>query len=190
MGQLRVNTLSRRARGIAAPSVVLLLVCVVGGLGACGGGPETPAAAPQPEANRAASATSGLKRASGETGFYVDSVNGKVPDGKGTPIVVNAKVLPAFGIGGWAIDRPAQREAGGVVISIDNKTEVTATSGSDRPDVVKFLNSPNYLKSGFTAAINTENLEKGVHTLTFKVLTADKTGYYEPKDEIRIEIQK
>jgi len=189
MGQRRLTPLRGRGRGIAPLPIVLLSICMAGILAACGG-EDAPAPTPRAAANSPAGAISGLKPVVGETGFYVDSVNGKVPDGKGTPIIVDAKVLPAFGVGGWATDQQARREAGGVVIVVDGKTEVPATYGAERPDVVKFLKSPDYLKSGFTATVSTANLEKGSHTLTFKVLTADKTGYYEPKGEIRVEVQK
>lgn len=171
--------------------IALSLVCLLAAGGACTGGEDSAVDTSPGTPAQAGSLASNLRRVEGETGFYVDSLNGKAPDNKRTsPVLIDAKILPAFGIGGWANDQQAQREAGGVVVTIDGKVDIPMTYGNERPDVAKFLKSSNYLRSGFTGAISTANLEPGVHTLTFKVLTADKTGYYAPKEEIKIEIQK
>jgi hypothetical protein len=189
MSQFSFTPVIKRGWGAKRLLIALSIVCTLAGETACGGGQDTSEHTPPASAEPAGGATNGLKPVAGETGFYVDSVNGKVPN-KSFPTVVDAKILPAFGVGGWATDQQAQREAGGVIVTIDGKTDVAMMNGGERPDVVKFLKSPDYLKSGFTGTINTANLEQGVHTLTFKVLTADKTRYYEPKEAIKVEIRK
>lgn len=178
-----------RGRRASRLLTALMLVCMAVGLSACGEGADAPVVETKTNENQSGSILRGLTPAEGQTAFYVDSINGQVPR-KNTPVVVDAKVLPAFGVGGWAVDQPATREAGGVIIIIDGKTEVSTEYGADRPDVVKFLKNPNFAKSGFTAAVNTATLEKGRHTLSFKVLTADKQKYYEPQDQFEIDVRK
>ena len=138
--------------------------------------------------NQAATLTAALAPVAGETAIYIDTVNKQVPSAKG-PVTVNPEQTPQIMVNGWAVDKPAQSPAGGVVLVIDGNVEVPTTYGADRPDVAKFLNNPNYTKSGYVGWINVATITKGQHILSFKVLTADKRGYYEPANKITLAIQ-
>lgn len=154
-------------------------------LSACGGdmsGEKTPGS------DQAATGTSSLARVTGETTIYIDSVNKQAPSPK-APVTVNVAQTPQIMVNGWAVDTPGQSPAGGVMMVIDGQVEVQTTYGAERSDVAKFLNNPNYTKSGFVGWINVAAITKGQHILSFKVLTADKRRYYEPANKIALAIQ-
>lgn len=163
-----------------------LLMCVLV-VSACEGdmsdAPDKPADNAQP-----ANSTTTLGRVAGETPFYIDTVNKQVPSAK-APVTVNVDQTPQIMVNGWAVDQPAQSPAGGVVMVIDGKVEVPTTYGAERSDVAKFLNNPNYTKSGFVGWINVATITKGQHILSFKVLTADRRRYYEPANKVTLAIQ-
>jgi hypothetical protein len=128
-----------------------------------------------------------LQKVPGATSFSVDTINNQsLPKGS---VVVNSATTPKLIIAGWAVDGQAKAPAGGVIFSIDGKSEMTATYGGERSDVAAALKEPNYKMSGFGIAIPTQSLEKGKHTIVMKILTSDKKGYYEPNQKLDIEIQ-
>lgn len=129
-----------------------------------------------------------LQRLSGETPYSVDSVNSK-PLPKGTVTAVDSGTTPNIIVSGWAIDGKAQSVAGGVLVAIDAATEMPATYGAERPDVAEVLKNPNYKMSGFGVAIPTATVGKGRHTLSLKILSADKKGYYEPAQKIELDVR-
>ena len=170
----------RRCFALAA-----LMICLFA-LSACNG--ETDSTQDNTANGNQATAGAALSPASGEATIYIDTVNKQVPSAKG-PVVVNAQQTPQIMVNGWAVDKTAQSPAGGVVMIIDGNVEVPTTYGAERPDVAKFLNNPNYAKSSFVGWINVSTITKGQHILSFKVLTADKRGYYEPANKITLSIQ-
>jgi hypothetical protein len=187
------NTLLRvldvvRPSGAARLRVVLTAALLIGtpALNACEGDtarkPDIAGGSPE------VTTTAALPAVTGETAIYIDSVNKQVPSAKG-PVVVNIEQTPQIMVNGWAVDKPAQSPAGGVVMVIDGKTEVPTTYGAERADVAKFLNNPNYAKSSFVGWINVSIITKGQHILSFRVLTADKRGYYEPANKITLALQ-
>ena len=128
------------------------------------------------------------KQPQGGTLYSVDIVNGKeVP--KDRPVFVDAKSDKELTIGGWAVDHQAETGAGGVSINIDGKREIPAVYGQERKDVANFYSNPRYAASGFAVSIPTSLMEKGRHTLTLKVLRADRRGYYEPDQKIDVYVQ-
>lgn len=138
--------------------------------------------------DQTAISTTTLGRAAGETPFYIDTVNKQVPSAKG-PVTIDVAQTPQIMVNGWAVDKPEQSPAGGVVMVIDGNVEVPTTYGAERSDVAKFLNNPNYTKSGFVGWINVATITKGQHILSFKVLTVDRRRYYEPANKITLAIQ-
>jgi hypothetical protein len=109
-----------------------------------------------------------------ETTLAVDEIGGQDPN-RGVPISVKT---PSFYVRGWAIDQRTKSLAGGVIIQLDGK-DYLADYGTPRPDVADTLKNPDYLKSGFTASIDSAAMGKGKHTLVVRVVTADKKGYYQ-----------
>lgn len=185
---MRVSAVTRLSHaGRLRVALIAALLLGLTTLSACEG---TPTDSPDntPTTNQATTLTSALAPVAGETAIYIDTVNKQVPSAKG-PVVVNVEQTPQIMVNGWAVDKPAQSPAGGVVLVIDGNVEVPTTYGADRPDVAKFLNNPNYTKSGYVGWINVAPITKGQHILSFKVLTADKRGYYEPANKITLAIQ-
>jgi hypothetical protein len=123
-----------------------------------------------------------------ETFLALDEIGGKLPV-QNVSIPVNPQSMPKITVRGWAVDQRTKGEAGGVIVNVDGKTDVVANYGQPRPDVAANLKNPNYTNSGFIATIDASTLEKGRHTLTMRVVTADKKGYYEQKQKYDIDVQ-
>ena len=68
--------------------------------------------------------------------------------------------------------------AGDVDIIVDNRAFPT-TYGIDRPDVANYLGVPGYVASGFIARLNGADLGHGEHTLSIRILSADRRCYYQ-----------
>jgi hypothetical protein len=123
-----------------------------------------------------------------QTLFALDSING-VLFTNSQPLRVDSTTEDMIVINGWAVDEPAKQTAGGVFINIDGNSDVPATYGQDRPDVAAVLKNDNYRFSGFSAAISTASLEKGIHTFSLKIITAAKTEYYEPAQRVLVDVR-
>lgn len=123
-----------------------------------------------------------------ETLFALDELGGQVPK-LNAPVAINAQQTPTITIRGWAVDQRATREAGGVIINVDGKTDVVADYGLNRPDVASNLKNSAYANAGFRATIDAATLDKGRHTLTMRVVTSDRKGYYEQKQKYELNIQ-
>lgn len=82
---------------------------------------------------------------------------------------------------GWVANMAKKGPARGVVLVVDSRDVINATPvyGVLRPDVVKFFNAPNLLRTGFAeAAIPTTGLAKGPHTIQLGALGGDGRTYY------------
>jgi hypothetical protein len=178
-----VRTLSESR--VASSILWILVISLAIASAACSGGETNTNANTAPPTESANSAP--LQKVPGGTSYSVDTINNQsLPKGS---VVVNSATTPKLIIAGWAVDGQAKAPAGGVIFSIDGKSEMTATYGGERPDVAAALKEPNYKMSGFGIAIPTQSLEKGKHTIVMKILTSDKKGYYEPNQKLDIEIQ-
>jgi len=129
-----------------------------------------------------------LKLTGAQTLFALDSVNG-VLISNSQPIRIDSTTEDMIVINGWAVDERAKQTAGGVFINIDGNSDVPANYGQNRPDVAAVLKNDNYRFSGFSAAIPTSSLEKGIHTFSLKIVTAAKTEYYEPMQRVSVEVR-
>lgn len=119
--------------------------------------------------------------------YSVDILNG-IALPKDRPVLIDANDRELT-ICGWAVDHEAQAEAGGVYVSIDGKRDVRGIYGLERKDVAVLLRNPRYADSGFVASIQTSLMGKGSHTLTLKILTTDRQGFYEPDQRIDVYIE-
>ena len=95
----------------------------------------------------------------------------------------------AITIIGWAIDESAQREAGGVLIAVDDEHTLTVKYGMDRPDVARAFGNNRCRFAGFVASLDASSMKIGHHKLKINVLTADRSGYYESDQKIDIQIR-
>lgn len=134
------------------------------------------------------SETNSLQKLDGNTAYNLDYINGSAFTETG-PVVVNSAEVPTINIVGWAVDAHAQAPAGGVYFIVDGKSELKSTFGADRDDVAVVYKEPNYKKSGFEITIPTSSLEKGRHTLSIRILSADKKAYYDPERKYDIDVQ-
>jgi hypothetical protein len=104
-------------------------------------------------------------------------------------VVVEAKHGDAVHIAGWAVDESAQREAGGVFVEVDKQLVIPALYGLDRPDVAAHFRNERYRSSGFSVFFAASALKKGRHTLSLKVIAADRRGYYDTGYKAILEIK-
>ena len=82
---------------------------------------------------------------------------------------------------GWAIDAPAATLAGGVEIVIDGhayKLPYFLT----RADVAAAKRMEAYTDCGFLAIVSPELLPKGSHTVSLRIVSADRKTYYQSHD--------
>jgi hypothetical protein len=131
---------------------------------------------------------SNLARVEGTTPFYVDVINDRPLNQQTSPIVINAQTEKTIVIAGWAVDQKAATASGGVVISVDGKKDIF-TWGMERHDVAEYLKNTNYRYAGFLASFPTSMLKQGKHILTFIIITADRTGYYAPQQQIILDVK-
>ena len=125
----------------------------------------------------------------GTTLFSIDIVNGHVPGQEGSSIIVNAQSEKTITISGWALDQGVQEVAGGVFVDVDGQLDIPSLYGLDRQDVAEHFENNRYRLSGFMASFATSVLGEGQHTLSLKIITADKEGYYQPHEEIVLEVR-
>jgi hypothetical protein len=83
-----------------------------------------------------------------------------------------------FKVSGWAVDQQAGKRATGVDILVDH-TPFQTIYGTDRSDVASHFKEPDYLQTGFVAAIRLDKFRTGSHTLALRVVAADAHCYYQ-----------
>jgi hypothetical protein len=113
-----------------------------------------------------------LKLIKGNTDYRIATVNG-FRDAK----EFDLKGFGTFYIRGWAIDKPANTVAGGVVIQIGSKT-YKAKYGMPKPGVATKYNNKELINSEFECRIPMKEIGKGKHTFSIKILSKDKKSYY------------
>lgn len=64
-----------------------------------------------------------------------------------------------------------------------------AFHGTERQDVAESLGVPSYRYSGFERALPVSEIGAVRHELSVIVLTADTTGYYQPKGKVQLEVK-
>lgn len=119
-----------------------------------------------------------LRRASGSPLHSLDSFNGH-PIPPDRVVVVEATGVDTIPIVGWAVDKNAGRAAGGVFVVIDDRVHLTTMYGQERGWVVEQQGNPAYRFSGFAASLAPRALERGRHSVRLKVVSADRTRYYQ-----------
>jgi hypothetical protein len=125
----------------------------------------------------------------GSTLSGIETVNGRLFAEESTPIVINAQDEKTITISGWAVDQKAGRAAGGVFVNVDGQIDIPTLYGSDRQSVVDVFENSRYRYSGFWASFATSVLGEGEHTLSLKIVTADKKGHYKADQEIILEVR-
>ncbi len=95
----------------------------------------------------------------------------------------------SIGIYGWAIDQDAKKAAGGMFITLDDTYDIPAVYGADRKDVADYFKDDNYRYCGYSGSIPASVLDKGSHTLSFKLVSNDSKSYYVSDRKINIIIK-
>ena len=116
---------------------------------------------------------------------HVDGINGVTAPKTGSTVVVGGDKIT---ITGNFVDAVKGVPAAGVVVMIDGKPYGTVYGG-DRPDIAKVLNNPNYLKIQFYVDVPTVAVGTGIHDLKIRVISADKSGYFESDWFAKLEVK-
>jgi len=130
-----------------------------------------------------------LTKVEGNTQFHIDTINYRQLSQQASNIINISQQEETLTIVGWAIDQEAKNTAGGVFISIDGQIDIPALSWGDRPDIADRFGESRYRFSGFMASFATSVVGEGQHVISLKIVTADKKGYYEPDQNILIEVK-
>jgi len=125
----------------------------------------------------------------GSTLSGIDFINDRRLAQLDTPIIINAQDEKTITISGWAVDQKAGRAAGGVFVNVDGQIDIPTLYGLDHQSVVDVFKNSRYRYSGFWASIGTSVLGEGEHTLSLKIVTADKKGHYKAEQEIILEVR-
>jgi hypothetical protein len=81
-------------------------------------------------------------------------------------------------VSGWALDLSQKGTAGGVDVVID-QVPYAAHYGAARTDVADHFKRPDCTNSGFHLNLARGQLPKGQHTVSIRVISADKKSYNE-----------
>ncbi len=84
---------------------------------------------------------------------------------------------------GWAIDQQTGGNVGDIYLDIDGLL-YRAYYGVSRADLVKRFQRTEYENSGFHAAIPISELGTGQHSISIKILSSDRKGYYSSGGEV------
>jgi hypothetical protein len=131
----------------------------------------------------------GLPNAGPSAGLGINEVNGVLLPPSGLTIVVGAATDDVLLVTGWAVDSASGRPAGGVFVDIDNGAQIPAAYGFNRPDVAGFFNNDSYAQTGFRAAFLAREFGPGRHTLSFRILSEDRSRYYQPDYRLILEVR-
>lgn len=115
----------------------------------------------------------------------IDGINNVTSPKPGSTVAIKEDKIA---IGGFAIDAVKGDAAAGVIVMIDGKPFVT-TYGGERPDIVKALNNPKYLKSQFYVEVPTTAIGAGLRELKLRVVASDKSGYYQSDAAIKLDVK-
>ena len=111
--------------------------------------------------------------------FHIDSIDPK-PDKKSKKIVVKDQRF--ISISGWAVDDQAKDAGAGVWVDIDGISYPAVRI--QRHGIADQFDKPAYEYSGFIAGIRVSSLPPGSHELSFKILSKDKTCYYQTESMV------
>ena len=180
----RTLLVGRRKRFNGLANIVVLLAinspCNVWVLTAFARSPDPglPAQRPPNAFHLDAGITPRLARNSKPTEYFVDRFGPALqPFGKTVEIRSGEDVV----VSGWAIDAPAAALAGGVEIVIDGhafKLPYFLT----RADVAAAKRNEAYTDCGFLAVVPRELLPNGSHTVSLRIVSADRKTYYQSPD--------
>ncbi len=118
-------------------------------------------------------------------GCYIDFLNGEPAKGE---YVVDKK--RGMRVVGWAFDIQAGTAPEQVLLSLSSRsgeTWVALAQRSERPDVVSLLHNSGLLRTGFSAAVNTELLPAGEYSIRILQRTSGSLVDCDPNRKIHLQ---
>jgi|GEM_PF-3094653 len=89
-------------------------------------------------------------------------------------------------ISGWAIDERGGALAGNVFVLVDGALLAPTDYERYREDVAAHFENDAYTYSGWSANLDLEELDEGLHKLTLRIISQDGKRCYEPNRGVRI----
>lgn len=129
-----------------------------------------------------------LDAARGSTRGVVSRINQMRAIKNRGPVTVSADEV-LVSVKGWAVDRKAEKAAGGVYVSVEGDL-YPAYYGANSENVARKFGVPAYANVGFQADIPVSELEDGTNELSLIVLTSDRKAYYRNTGKAAIEVNK
>lgn len=120
------------------------------------------------------------------TPLVIDDFNGLGTQEMSKVIMIDKKDII---IRGWAIDEPLASNELELIVKIGEKY-FTSNYGTPRPDVADALNNQAYVNSGWNINISTQDLDTGLHEVSFILLSKDEKVFYNNGRPITVNIRK
>jgi hypothetical protein len=114
-----------------------------------------------------------------DTSYGVGLVGGTLEPKQGTMVVVDPNADPNFTVAGWASDSGLGAPGGGVYVDIDGQHDIPAAYWLSRPDLAAVFGSA-YGDTGFSMSVPLRALGEGKHTISLKIVSADRTRFFQP----------
>ncbi len=91
-------------------------------------------------------------------------------------------------IAGWAADIDRRRAAGGVIALVDGNDEFSATYGYSSVPISEQLHNFLYYWSGYEFYIPTDNLNVGMHTVSFYIVSSNLKQYFTTPETVHFSV--
>jgi organic radical activating enzyme len=119
--------------------------------------------------------------------YSVDKID-DINVNRGETVKIKKEKRDAIRISGWAVDRHAKDQAGGVIVKIDGKS-FFADYGFPRDDVALFYKIDKYRFSGFQAIIPVAEIGYGMHTISIQVVSNDGSSFFSSFQKVKMEVE-
>lgn len=102
---------------------------------------------------------------------------------------VQPQKVKALRFKGCAFDMKAFQAAGSVSIVVDNLNEIPMAYGLTRTDIEESFHTPRLANTGFEGSCNLEAVGTGTHSLSLKIVSADRMRCYRTQALVLLNIQ-
>jgi hypothetical protein len=128
----------------------------------------------------------------GPTRYSLDKIltpNNQAVDVTQIPSLVTVGPNESITLEGWAIDSASNAPAGGITAVIDGGKSVAGTYGASRPDVATSFSNTALSPTGFALKIPASILSRGVHDVSLRFYTTDRSSYYLARNRIKLTVE-
>jgi hypothetical protein len=127
----------------------------------------------------------------GPTRYSLDKIvtaNNQAVDVIQNPSLVSVGANQSITLEGWAIDSASNAPAGGITAVIDGGKSIAGTYGTLRPDVATSFSNTALRPTGFALTIPASVLSRGVHNVSLRFYTSDRSSFYLARNRIKLTV--